>query len=340
MLLAIPILLILFDGGGAYWAPSDGGPVTPVLEAPIRTSSATDGERVLIAWNASDGVRFGLFEQGAIAPMTGALLDDTFDELRSPIALWNGSRYLVFWTSDAMTRAAVITPQGEVAQRVELAEVPSVDDAAANGDTIALIRQFGSDTHSGNVEVILLDADFAIVRRTVVGSILKSTGGGTTFIARATIVPFGSGYYAAWQQSRTSRYEDVVGTRITADGTALDVVPSTREPRSLMGTILETNFPGSGTEIYELELVVHRARVLAIMKRTWGLRVTATAVDANGAIEGPVQIGGKHMMPANAEVIARTDGSLALAWFDADRIAEVQPFLRLDSAPRRRSARH
>jgi hypothetical protein len=331
---------ILFDGYGASWASLAGGAVMPLLEPPVRTSAAFDGERFLLAWSASDGVRIAIYGEGAVAPQSSALLDDSAVGDRVPVALWDGSRFLVFWSANGKAHGAAVTSTGEIAEKVVLRGIESVDDAASNGATIALTRTFVTTTHSGNVELILLDADFQLVRRTVVGTVLKSKGGGTTFIRLARIAVFDSGYYAAWQQLRTGRYEDVVGTRITAEGAPLDVVPSRREPQSLMGGVLEAVFPSSATEVYELELLVHRGRLLAIMKRTWGRRVTATAVDLLGATEGPVEVGGKFMMPANAETIVGTDGSLALAWFDADRILEVQPFKALGQAPRRRASRH
>lgn len=331
---------LLFDGYGASWASLAGGEVMPLLEPPVRTSAAFDGERFLLAWSASDGVRIAIYDEGAIAPLSTALLDDAAAGDRAPVALWDGARFLVFWSASGKAHGAAVTSTGEIARKVVLRDIESIDDAASNGATIALTRTFMTATHSGNVEVILLDADFRLVRRTVAGTILKSTGGGTTFIRYARIAVFDSGYYAAWQQLRTGRYEDVVGTRITAEGAPLDVVTSTREPQSLMGSLLEAVFPSSATEVYELELIVHRGRLLAIMKRTWGRRVTATAVDVNGATEGPVEVGGKFMMPANAETLVRADGSLALAWFDADRILEVQPFRALGLAPRRRASRH
>jgi hypothetical protein len=118
-------------------------------------------------------------------------------------------------------------------------------------------------------------------------------------------------------------------------------MPSPRERDSLMGAALETML-GAGPEIFDLDLVVHRSRVLAVMKREWGFQVTASAVDAWGVIEGPLHVAGKQMLPVNATTIVRADGSLALAWFEEDWIAHVQPFTALGSAPplRRRATRH
>lgn len=330
---------ILFDRFGAYWAPIDGGPVWPIFENQV-ARSASNGERVLIARFANDGLRAGVYEEGATTPVGESLLAATVDTAQAPIVVWDGARYVVFWIDGGITHGASIDPSGAVLSRFELPELPSISGAASNGNSIALIRIFESDTHAGNVEVLLLDTDFHITRRTLVGSIIRSTGSGHTFLQFARITEFGTGYYAAWQHERSSRYRDLLGTRITSDGTALDVVPSTREMNSLMGTVLAAIDSDSNT-IYELELVVYRARVLAIMKRTWGREVTATAVDANGTTEGPYHVGGKFNMPENAETIVLRNGTLALSWFELNRIATIHPFRALSSAAaRRRAVRH
>ena len=335
---ALLLLMILFDGWGAYQAPGASGPVTPILEA-VRTDTASNGDGFLVVWYASDGVRLGIFDQGAVAPRFSMLLDDQFDEAHSPVTTWDGSRYLVFWTSGGMSHGVAMTADGEIVQRADLPGVSSADDVAANGQTIALMQLFATATHSGNVDVILLNPEFEIVRRTHVGSIKASAGGGITYLREPVITPFGTGYYAAWIQARSARYEEVVGTRITADGIALDVVPSTREISSLMGTPLETRL-GAGPAIFDLELIVYRSRVLAIMKREWGYEVTASAVNTAGTVEGPVHVGGKFNMPTNATTTFLPDGTPALTWFEEDRIAVVQPFQALVAAPRRRASRH
>jgi hypothetical protein len=335
---ALLLLMILFDGWGAYQAPGAGNPVTPILEA-VRTDTASNGENFLVVWYASDGVRLGIFEQGAVAPRFSTLLDDELDEAHPPVTTWAGSRYLVFWTSGGMAHAVAMTADGEIVQRADLPGVSSADDVAANGPTIALMQSFTTPTHSGNVDVILLNAEFEILRRTHAGSIKASGGGGITYLREPVIASFGDGYYAAWIQVRTARYEEVVGTRITADGTALDVIPSTRERDSLMGTPLETHL-GSGLEIFDLDLVAYRSRILVVMKREWGYEVTASAVNTAGAVEGPVHVGGKFNMPTNATTTFLPDGTPALTWFEEDRIAVVQSFQALVAPPRRRATRH
>jgi hypothetical protein len=324
---------ILFDRFGASWAPINGGPATKFLEG-IPTDSATDGQRYLIAWLTTDGVHAGLFEPGSISPVAETILAPTFD-VESPIhAVWDGSRYLVFWTGGAIGHAAVIDANGALVAKVDLPAIVSYDDVASNGDTIAVIRLFETSTHSGNAEVVLLDRDFAVLRRTLVGSIRRSTGSGITFLRLGTIARFGNGYYAVWLQERTSRYRDVVGTRITADGTALDVVPSFRETQSFMGRILDSHDSQSGNDIYEIELIQHRSRMIAVMKRPWGYEITATAVDASGAVEGPLHVAG-----TGGKTIMRADGTLALARIE-NEVAVIQPFSALNAAPRRRSSRH
>ncbi|HYC61523.1 MAG TPA: hypothetical protein VEK79_18355 [Thermoanaerobaculia bacterium] len=346
-LLALALLLaplsfadnfILFDRFGAYWAPIEGGPVTPIFDDQV-AGSASDGDRVLIARFAGGTLRTAVYDEGDTTPINESLLTGTFDHTQRPIVVWDGTRYVVFWMARGIVNGAAFDATGVLTSTFELPEVPSISGAASNGNTIAVIRMFASETHAGNAEVILLDAEFHIIRRTLVGSIIKSNGFGHTFLEFARITAFGSGYYAAWQHERSSRYRDILGTRITADGTALDVVPSTRELHSLMGTVLASVESDSNT-MYELELFVHRARVLAIMKRTWGRLVTATAIDAKGVTEGPVQVGGKFEMPTNAETIVLRDGTLALSWFELNRVATINPFRALSGAPRRRSVRH
>ncbi|HEU4887089.1 MAG TPA: hypothetical protein VFV49_04320, partial [Thermoanaerobaculia bacterium] len=165
---ALLLLTILFEGWGAYWAPAAGGPVTPIIEA-VATDSASDGERHLIAWYASDGVRLGIFDAGAIAPRFSTTVDDDFDPAHPPVTAWTGSRYLVFWTSGGMAHGVSLTRDGEILQRADLPDVTSADDVAANGDTIALLQLYRTAAHSGNLDLILLSPEFETLRRTPLG---------------------------------------------------------------------------------------------------------------------------------------------------------------------------
>jgi hypothetical protein len=346
MLPVAPLVLlvthILFQS--SYWAPIGGGPITPIVDPPVLSDSAFDGERYLIVTHSpTAGVSFGIYDQGAIAPrisQTLDVLDPRFEE-HTPIAVWNGSHFLVFWMNKMMTHAAVVTRDGVIESRHDLIDYGWIDDAAANGQTIALIRQYNRPQESVGrlIDVILLDNDFRRLNTAHVGSIATSLGGGSTYLWEPTITAFGDGYYAAWVQMRTGRYEEVVGTRITSYGAALDVRPSTREQNSLMGKPLETHL-GAGPQVFDLQLIEYRSRILAVIKREYGYQVTASAIDAGGGVEGPVHVGGKQWLPLNATAFIAADGLPTLAWFEGDRIAEVHPFETLIAAPRRRSSRH
>jgi hypothetical protein len=331
---------ILFDTYGAFWAPVAGGPVTQLLDRQVRTDAAFDGERFLVTWYGADGVRFGVFAEGALTPLVETLLDDSFDAIHGPVVEWDGSRYLVFWASRGAAHAATITAQGAIVRRFNL-DLPWIDAAAANGATIAVTHVATSiETRTSSLDVILLDDEFQTLHQTRTASIPLLGA-----IGSSVIEPFGAGYYVAWMQSPQFRYQEIAGTRIAPDGTALDIVESTAGTRRISGQLLDTSVGTPyGPNIFGVELIAYRSRIVAVMKRSWGVGVTAAAIDAAGVIEGPVPVGGKFLMPENAVTIFREDGSPALAWIedmlDPNPFVEIQPFHALVSAPRRRGARH
>src|SRR5690349_786775 len=100
---------LFFDGHGAYSSPGDGGAVTQLVAPPAKTDRAFDGERVLLVWYTQDAVRFGIFDPDASTPAFSGVLDVEFDDARPPVAIWDGTRFLVFWTAGSSARVAAVS---------------------------------------------------------------------------------------------------------------------------------------------------------------------------------------------------------------------------------------
>jgi hypothetical protein len=312
------------------WAPAGGGPVFP-LGVPAR-SAAFDGERFLTGWRDGDVVWLALFDEGATIPFTRTSIDVAGSA--PPIVRWSGTQFVVV-CDGPVPHIALVSRQGIVETLKELPGTRSIVDAAAGASGIALLSHYSTATHSGVLDVLLLDDSLRVATRTTIGSIRKSSGYGTTYLASPRIAGFGTGFYALWREGRSARYDIIVGTRVLLDGTAPEVMPALREPDSLSGTFLDERAP------VPLDIALHEYGLrLAVQPiRQWGNWTTTTLVDRAGvpAQSDVVFKTGKVIVPLIGTV-KFDDGSIAGVYVDKG-VAVVTPIL---GAPkvRRRSSPH
>ena len=236
-------------------------------------AAAFDGERFLIA-TLDDGLRVALLDEGAVEPRAMVTLAASATSL--PIIQWDGTRYLVFWR-DTAVRVTAVSPQGVVEQTFTLDGIPSVGAATAGPNGTAIVVHGETATH-WVLDVVFLDAAMQVTKSTRVGSILKSSGFGSTYNGTARIVPSGAGHYVAWTAGRSGRHVTVVGTRITADGEALDLAPYPLESQSTEGRILIAHY---ALTLAHFELHPFGDGVVVLMR--WGGGPSTAFVRADGS---------------------------------------------------------
>jgi hypothetical protein len=313
------------------WAPVAGGPLTS-LGLPIE-SVAYDGERFLAAWRDTEAVRLGLFEEGATTSIATAALEAAPGK---PFVRWDGSRYVVIIASSP-AQLAIVSRQGVVELRTTIPATRDVVDVAASSAGIALATRYTSDTHANLVDVLLLDSTYRVATRTTVGSILNSTGFGITYIDWVVLAPFGNGFYVAWEEGRTARWDDIVGTRVLPGGSAPDVVPSRHEQRSLTGTLIYgTTY--SHPRPYAVHLHPFGSRLLMSSLREHGYGLVTSLVDQDGRSTPPIYELSLFSLPITTRTVRLTDGSIALVYAKGG-VATVTTLMRA-GGPRRRTARH
>ena len=336
VLLALPSLADIVAGRDSIlfhdrWAPAAGGPVTP-LGVPAR-SAAFDGQRYLAGWREGDVVWLALFDEGATVPFIRTSIGVAGSA--PPIVRWSGTQFVVVCDGEP-AHIALVSRQGIVETLRELPQADSIVDAAASGSGIALLSHRVTSTHSGVLEVLLLDGNLRVASRTTIGSIAMSTGYGYTYLSNARIAPFGPNFYAAWREGRSRRYDIVVGTRVMLDGTAPDVVPALREPNSLRGTFLDVRQPPP----IDIALHEYGSRLVVQPVRQWGDGTTTTLIDRSGHVTQTDLVFKTGMIIAPVVGTVRfADGSIAGVYVN-DGVAVVTPILGSPSPPRRRASRH
>ena len=312
------------------WTPVGGGALTS-LGLPVE-SVAFDGERFLAAWRDPEAVRLGLFEEGATTPVAQASLEAGPGKL---FVRWDGTRYVVIVASNP-AQLAIVSRQGVVELRTTIIGARDVVDVAASSAGIALATRYPTDIHTHAVDVLLLDSTHRVATRTNVGSILKSTGFGGTYIEWVVLAPFGNGFYVTWEEGRTSRWDDMVGTRVLPDGSAPDVVPSRHEQHSLTGTLLlGTTY--TNPRPYAVLLHPVGSRLLMTTLREYGYGLWTALVDLDGRAAPPAFHGSLFSLPITTRTVRLIDGRIVLV-YEKDGVATVKTLVQ--SGPRRRSAGH
>jgi hypothetical protein len=311
------------------WTPIGGGPLTKIGR-PI-TSGAFDGERFLITWRDGDVVWLALWDEGADVPWTHTSVSAPGDS--KPFVRWNGTFYVLVVEGDP-TYVARVSRHGVIESSVQVPQAKSIVEVAASPFGVALLSQYETNTHAAVLDVVLLDSQLKFRSRTPLGTIVKSTGFGTTYIDAAEIAPFGNIFYAVWREGRTGRYDTIVGTRVLLDGSAPDLTLSPRERNSVSGRFIDDRNP------FPTFIGLHQfdARMAVIPLRLYGYGITATFIQPDGSVtETDHRIGtGAIMAPAYWSV-RLLDGSVAVV-YERNGVTIVRPFLKAPA--RRRSAGH
>ena len=318
------------------WAPMPTGPVIP-LGVPAK-SAAYDGERFLVAWREGDVVWLALFDEGATVPFVRTSVDLPGAQL--PMVRWDGTAY-VLAVGGTPAHVCRVSRQGVVESIVPVTRVQEpIADAAASPSGVALLVQYPTATHTSVLDVVLLDSEFALRNRVTVGSIIKSTGSGITFISKAQIVPFGNVFYAAWYEGRPPRYQNIVGTRVLLDGTAPETTASTREASSLTATLLENENIEVAT-VLGFAIHPYGSRLAVQPIRWFGFGVTTTFVESDGKAAKTAYQQRTYGLPFNLTTVRLSDGSIVAAYIREDGVLATIPMLPPPPAtPRRRSLRH
>ncbi|HEY0140613.1 MAG TPA: hypothetical protein VGF48_06945 [Thermoanaerobaculia bacterium] len=309
---------------GRWLAPD--GRVTPAI---AHASAAFDGERFLIAL-PDGGVHLALLDEGAAEPRVTLTLSDTGD---NPTIRWDGTRYVVLWNAGSFVRGAFVSPQGVVERTFVLPLIARFSGFTAGANGIAIVGHGETETHF-TLDLTLLDTEQRARKTTRLGSIQKSSGFGSTFHGNASIMPFGSGFYAVWTAGRSGRMNSVVGTRITGDGEALDLGPYPHEGNSIEGRVLDAQYGGS---------------LVTVQVQPFGDRVVVLiSWDGSGPAAAWVRPDGTHTIMRLhirgwIDWTRLPDGTIALIlqspW--PEYRLSLQPFLRTPepTAGRRRSSR-
>ncbi len=302
------------------WAPAGGGAVMP-LGVPAE-SAAFDGERFLVVWREGTTMRIALFDEGASTAIAeSSVAVPPFAPL---FVRWEGSRYVVAAGGDPGV-VAVVSPQGVLESVRPVSGARSLVDVAASASGVALLLHYSTETHSGVVDVMLLDSEHLAARRTTVGAVQASTGFGATWIGTPRIVPFGSVFYVVWREARAGRYDRLLGTQMNLDGSAV------------AGTLLETAYAYPSP--YAVFVHPYGTRLAVNAVREWGSGITTTLVEQDGTARQLTDYFGTANLPKLATV-RLPDGSI-FAIYVVDGVAKIKPVLNPPAAPpRRRSARH
>jgi hypothetical protein len=323
---------ILLEGRQPWWIPISGG--TPIrLETAwgLPVSVATDGEHFLVAAGA-EGHRViaAMYDEGAGAPFQVLTLE-TESGGHAPVALWDGTRYIVAWAGpNNEARGAAITSEGAVSHF----EVPGFQVSrviASNGTQVMLFNErieVQSGTRTIVLRAALLGPDLALQS----SSTLDTTPAGFEFaheqpyFVTIAAVPFGPGFYAVASRGDGHGNDQILGLRIGADGTVLD------------RTVLHPSSSGVFVDV-----VPSGRSLMVIFKRVGVWPVTATFVAPNGLAAGPQDISPPITIAALPDVtpsaVRLADGTLVLARLE-NGTGVVTPLSDSPLLPRRRVVRH
>ena len=335
LILSLPLSAAATAGNGfillsrGAWAPIDGGAVTPLGLEAREVQSAFDGEHFLVVWRSGSEVRAELLAPGAVDPLSVITLSTT--ATRDPLVAWDGTRYLVFWT-DTLARGAVVSPQGIMERSLSFV-LPSVDAVAAGPNGVVLLSLYRTDT-AEVLDAAILGADLRLGTRTRIGSIPRSTGFGTTYLANPAITSFGTGWYATWLTARAGRSWAVVGTRVSAEGQALDLEPYPFEGNTVAGHVLLANYASSPADATPLSF----RDGAAVIATSFYSPALLFLIGASGAVMPAVMLRDSGTL---GDLAQREDGTVLAVYFPDPETAVVSPLLRT-SAPllKRRPTRH
>ncbi|HYC61524.1 MAG TPA: hypothetical protein VEK79_18360 [Thermoanaerobaculia bacterium] len=346
------ILVVDDECHSPYWVPLTGGSIEPIFNLPSRGSRGTgcnaysaayDGERFLI--NVGGG-NAAFIEEGAFEPSQIVPLDD--EAGGTSAVRWDGTRYIAVWRRSAerggRLAGAAITREGAIIDDFRLASSHRAAGLTVNNGQVLVLDAPGAQYASefpdpARLEVLatILDAKLTPRKLFVVGNSYETLRIGAAYMRSVEVLDahaFGDGFYVAWMDTQYGwggvfdEAEPVRGTRITADGTMLDVTPA-MNGRTL--TLAKT---------FDVDLMPIGEYLLAVVKREHGGAVTGTFIDKNGLAIGTRELLAKSDDDRIVETVRLPDGKLALLTrprFGAT--ATITPVNEALPLPRRRAVR-
>ena len=339
---------VLVGAMNGSWVPLEGGPSKPLYSGGGGALSvATDGERFLV----TDGPYIALFEEGEALPLKTSRIDP-LGSTRPGFATWDGNRYLVAWTNTSgEVHVAALNREGDVITTSSLDGVFEVSGLMVNGDQVLLLEQRNLPAVYPTVRrlrAILLNADLSTKKVILLGEIPELfMHHHVSFQTEGSVIPFGDGFYVAWHQgeqfwSAATENSKVVGTRITADGTALDLREHFQDGlRTLEGRPLLNGV----AEAFDTDLVDANGYVVAVIKREnreAKAPLTGTFVAHDGLILGARQLAEVELHDnrrTQLETLRLRDGRIVAVSL-VDHEAELIPLdITAPRLPRRRAVR-
>lgn len=343
---------ILVEGCTPYWVPLTGGAVEPIYWKPSdfnvscnqtdAISAAYDGERFLINFG---GLEAGIFAEGASTPLSTIELDENA-MMSSSLTEWDGTRYISVWRGSAgrfaSLRGAAVTRAGAIDDRFEISNSQRIAGLAVNKGKVLVLDAPGQPGPLDlpvdlRVKATVLDEQLTprhsfIVDEVEDGFLLFPDGGMVVDVL--DVVPFGDGFYMAWTDAHLSfgqmDPEAIIrGTRITADGTMLDVTPS------MNGRHIARNAPSR-----DVDLVMVGQHLMAVVKREDDGPLFAAFIDKNGLVVGSRVLMPQRPYDLEVETVRMPDGTLALLARERfGFVATVTPLNVTVPLPRRRAVR-
>lgn len=304
-------------------ATSDfGGSTAPARQLsensfPSRPAVATDGERFLVVWpevvNGRTRVQATIHGAQAFTIADGVNLSA---EDIAPVALWSGSRYVVFWQTLEGTDMALVSATGLVESTRSIAGIGRVVSAAIGSVPVLLWMERPLDSR---FQAAFLGSDWNASDLGVVATVPVSTGGGSTFLMNPQIVWNGSSFYVTWSASRAGRYAHIEGTRLSVDGRPLDTYLTCEYgPLGTCGS----NTHMAGSLIYSGCCEIRTDALLAVgphFVKSWvgpSLRASheyqASRIDGNGLPSAAFSLERPRFPPTNGTLIALPHGELAI----------------------------
>lgn len=327
-----------------YAASSDvAGNATPSIQLSEnivpRPAVATDGERSLVVWPevVNHAVRIRATIAGE-SPFTIADDLNLAQEEIAPVALWTGTEYAVLWQTADGTDVASITATGIVESTHSIAGVGRVTSAAIGRQPVLLWLE---GPISAKLHAAFLGPDWNPTNDVVVATKPLSTGFGQTFLLTPQIAWNRNIFYVTWATARAGRYVRIEGTRLTADGTALDSHVTCEDgPAGTCGD----KTPIAGSLIYSGCCEIGTDALLAAGSRFVKAWVgpspqtshdhMASLIESDGVPSAPFRLEPPTFPPKTSTLVLLPNGELAIV-----SIVDNELHIQRISPTRRRAAR-
>jgi hypothetical protein len=200
---------------------------------------AAIGDEFLVAWYVVTGemkgdIRSAVFDTSGVMQTPVTLASSVPPTI---VVAGGNTRFLVSWFDGRGSRAAWINVGGVVESNFDVIDNAYVTDVAVRPDG-ALAAWSRNDASSIVCGITAISTSKAGGSRQV-ASMTVNPNGQSGYIDWPAIAWNGSSYFLAWVTSVPGVYKNVEGTRLTLDGTPLDVVAANRTTSQSGGTLID-----------------------------------------------------------------------------------------------------